>query len=164
MKIETTIENAINSATFSAKYFLALSLLMRQSSFYIAFSQAHCPENTALFDEILTLILCNSSRLPLKKIERLIDKICPDTNDFAGDLEATISVNVCNIMTEFARFLKEKDDASIHSIIYWHLEITEFLILTQENLNQNDSEITSKIENHENYLKEKHDILRFLGQ
>ena len=57
----------------------------------------------------------------------------------------------------------KKDDASIHSIIYWHLEITEFLILAQENLNQNDPEITSKIENHEKYHKEKHDILRFLG-
>lgn len=154
MNLPTSIENALQNASFDQKKKFGVAICTKLKENYRIFSEKYEFGSVAIFEEILETIQQKDLKINPEIIDSQIDKICPDMEEFAGYFWASLALDACSALGELAFFYASEDEKAIRTISYLSIQSTEFQILEQEKWNQNLPDLKQKLESHPLFLKE----------
>jgi len=158
MNLPSILQTALQEATPIQKQRLGIATCQKLQENYRLFFEKYAFGSILLFDEILDTIIQENTKINIEVIEKQIIEICPDMEEFAGNLSASLALDACSVLMELAFFYASSDETqkekSIQTISFLALQSIEFQILEAENWSQNQAHLTQKLEQHPIFQQE----------
>ncbi len=154
MKTTHSIESQLVEADYTMQWQFCVAICQKLKENYRVFSEQNNFGNVAIFEEILAMIDSQQENIDTDYVESRIDEICPDMDDFSGDLWASLALDACSALSECAFFAKNHDKKHLKTISTLSLQSAEFKILESENWSQSLPNIQEKLATHPKVLQE----------
>jgi len=104
----------IQNLSFSQGVNLARQIVERMLPAYIYFSKNNSFGNPTILEKSLEN---TNFQANLEFLESQLDEICPDMDDFSGDLWATAALDTVGVLAEFLKMQSQKDLSYLSVII-----------------------------------------------
>jgi len=154
MKLPYSIETQLNKAEYATQWYFGKAVCQKLKENYRVFSEQNQVGDVRVFEEMMAFIQAQKTEINIEVIENQIDRVCPDMDEFSGDLWASLALDAYSALSEWALFTKTKKIEAIKTVAYIALQSAEWKALAHENWSQNLPDIRQKLDTHPEVLQE----------